>query len=281
MSGYFDRLIASYGPAADNPPAQMPWMAEFAAPGPTMPDDPPLTPATPLPLHKAEAAVPAPDPAVPPPLPAADAMPAPSIAAPAPVQKTAPPAEASVPDSLAPSATPHDPAVALPDPPADRTVIIHQQDLSDTHLHVTDTHLHQHDHLTQVIAPAAFTPDEQPAPASAADVPPASTPDDLSGALAALEAQLARTLAGLHSPAPPPPSLITPADFEPEDTQLPLPATQETIREVTREIVREIHHHQDAPPAPPPRMAPQSAAAASRIGPIRFASVWDSKGRAS
>jgi hypothetical protein len=279
MSGYFDTLIQSYGPAADTPPAQMPWMTEVAASQDTSPDDA-AAPGPALIQPKIGAvAEPAPVPLSPP-----------QVASPALEQR-----DPIILDQSGPSAQPHavDPVVAqktetaapddaamtvqeLPASPAQVTV---QHDMHETHLHQTETHLHQHEHSTQVITVTEFTPETLPAPQQ--DQPTAldAATDDMTATLAALEAHLARTLAGLHRPAlDPAPPIITPADFEPDGSHLPPPVETETIREVTREIVREIHHHHDARPTAPQRPAPQSAAEASRIGPIRFASVWDRAG---
>ncbi|WP_019954994.1 hypothetical protein [Yoonia vestfoldensis] len=281
MSGYFDKLIQSYGPAADTPPAQMPWMAEVAAP-PDLTPDGTLAPA-PAQIAPKVTAIPEQNP--PPVQPSLVAAPVPQpddrVLPAAPSLATSPatitPAEVSEPDTAGTEATPLD----VPDATNLAVQVIHQQDLHETHLHHTETHLHHHDHPSRIVAVADPAPDDPTSP-QRPDKDTADPPqDDMTTALAALETHLARTLAGLHGPTPHPVApVITPADFEPDGSQLPPPAETETIREVTREVVREIHHHHETRIAPPPRPAPQSAQDASRIGPIRFASVWNSGGHA-
>lgn len=128
---------------------------------------------------------------------------------------------------------------------------------------------------------SGYSGDPTPTPAASeapAAEPLALRPDPPGPSLTGLERELARALERLHGGEPS--QLISAADFEPEALDPPHPPAEiETHREVTREVVREVHHHHhhdtetriEQPTAP----APRTAGEASRIGPIRFAS--DSK----
>jgi hypothetical protein len=76
-------------------------------------------------------------------------------------------------------------------------------------------------------------------------------------------------------------AIIQEVDFEPEPHDTPPPSAPETIREVTREVTREVHHHHETTvQAAPEHNRPVTAAAASQIGPIQFAShLWPSSER--
>jgi hypothetical protein len=79
----------------------------------------------------------------------------------------------------------------------------------------------------------------------------------------------------------PPEMLFRPDDYEPDRSDIGEEPLPEVPREVTQEIVREIHHHHHhhEPPAPAPaRPAPTTASEASRIGSLRFMSDWKTRG---
>jgi hypothetical protein len=272
MPGYFDDILAAYAPAAPTP-VDPPWSDPF-------PDDP--APADPAPPHSPPAAG----------------------------VSVAPPAVSAAPDD--PADPPHAPAHFFdpPEPPDPlppleapiKTERVIRDHLRETREHVelrrdaaapdparalapiylqeaidrSVTHLHDH---VQIVQETAF----EPAP-DAPEPPPASPPEpDAPGSdprFAALEADLARALARLHGEETPPRPFFAPEDFEPEAPDAQPPPDLHEPREVTREVIRELHHHHhietrvETPPAAP---APKTAAEASRIGRIRFASDWKTR----
>lgn len=162
------------------------------------------------------------------------------------------------------------------DPPPRPPDIIHEE-----HKLFEETHFHQDAPLVAE-APQSEVGDPAPeVPESPEDFEPepnvASFPPPLD--LADIERGLAEAMARLQGiEALPQDAEIAPQDFEPDttpDIALPDP---EPVREVTREVVREVHHHTETRIEAPPPPAPRSAAEASRIGPIRFASDWKTGG---
>ena len=269
MPGYFDDILAAYGPAD---PAQVdpPWSDPFLdLPAPPDPD-----PGT-TPEPATEVWSPVPEPATP------------SRPRPEPLHE---------PDALFALSEPPDAADPVwSEPDVTRETVRHERRIetrsivepsagptappAEIHLHEnvdrSVTHLHEH---LRIIDAIAFEPDpDRPPPRDSPDPlpqPEVSSPDPR---LAALEADLARALARQHGEDAPPSPFFTPEDFEPELPDAPAPPDLEPAREVTREIVREQHHHHhtetriEAPTAAP---APRTAAEASRIGRIRFMSDW-------
>lgn len=157
--------------------------------------------------------------------------------------------------------------------------VTHIHEAPETHIHMDETHLYE---TTPVMEEGEFETAPAVTPDAELDVGspqagPGVMPRD--GLLDDLEAQIAKTFAQMQAtekaPAAP---VINPADFEPEG-ETPLPrAETETLREVTREIVKEVHHHHETHIMPAPKRAPRSAAEASQIGRIRFSSAWDRPG---
>lgn len=128
-----------------------------------------------------------------------------------------------------------------------------------------------HSEVPEVIAP-------QPSPESEQTPPELNSDRD---ALAGLETHLADVLSRLHGEQTVQPDVrIEPVDFELDERTLQLVPEIETIREVTRETVKEVHHHHHhetrIEASRPP--APRSAQEASQIGRIRFASSGLSRG---
>lgn len=158
-------------------------------------------------------------------------------------------------------------------PDASPPVETHLHETHQTDVHLTETHVHEAvppspedpDHMT----PEQSFPKETPAE-------PVPQDDPRDAMLGALEAHLEKAFASLTNPQEPPAlTIVDAADFEPESTDMPPPLATEEVREVTREIVKEIHHHHHetkvvAEKAP----APRTAASASQIGPIRLSSHW-------
>ncbi|WP_346836693.1 hypothetical protein [Microbulbifer sp. SAOS-129_SWC] len=142
------------------------------------------------------------------------------------------------------------------------------------------THVHQHFAVAE--SRKAFEPDpDNSAPPPPADRYPAPEPAELpehrpDPTLAAIETELARALDRLHGDGQAQQPFVSADDFEPEAADHPIPADIESVREVTREVVTEIHHHHttESRVEPPAAPAPRTAAEASRIGPIRFAAAW-------
>jgi hypothetical protein len=266
MPGYFDDILAAYGPAAPAP-VNPPWSDPFLE-LPAPPDPDPATPPEPA----TEAPPPEPGPSTP-------ARPRPE--------------PLHAPDALFALWEPPDaPDPVLPETEVARETVRHERHIetrtiaepspgptapppAPIHLHEdvdrSVTHLHEH---LRIVDATAFEPDpDRPPPPDSPDPlpqPEVSGPDPR---LAALEADLAR----LYGEDAPPSPFFTPEDFEPELPDAPAPPNLEPAREVTRELVREQHHHHhtetriEAPPAAP---APRTAAEASRIGRIRFLSDW-------
>lgn len=142
------------------------------------------------------------------------------------------------------------------------------------HTHITEVHNHEE---TVLIPEPREEPSETPTPEPASTLPVAPYEEPEPPDLAALEARLAQAIAALRNPPEDAAATISPADFEPEPFDRPEPIEPETLREVTREVTREVHHHHhvETRVEPAPLAAPRTAAEASQIGPIRFASVWD------
>lgn len=153
--------------------------------------------------------------------------------------------------------------------------------------HVDHSTTHIHEHFENVDNNMVFEPEpeetESRAPAEGHPAPEPTEPveQDPGPALAAIETELARALARLHGEFEPQQPLVSPSDFEPEVRDNPIPTDIEPVREVTREVVTEIHHHHtnESRAEQPARPAPRTAAEASRIGPIRFAAAWKKEER--
>ncbi|MBB3232247.1 hypothetical protein [Halomonas stenophila] len=172
----------------------------------------------------------------------------------------------------------------MPPPPEPGDDTPWQVPAPDVHLqeHVDRSTTHLHEHLRIVEDSVDFEPDQDdagtPAPPDRCPAPEPAEPTEHGPdpALAEIEAELARALARLHDEYEPQKPFVSPDDFEPETRDDPIPPDIESVREVTREVVTEIHHHHttESRVEPPATPAPRTAAEASRIGPIRFASAW-------
>lgn len=158
-------------------------------------------------------------------------------------------------------------------PEAQPHVETHLHEAHQTDVHLTETHV-----LETTLPPPSdpeLTTPELPLPAEINDKE-APQNDGREAMLDALESHLENVFANLTNPQRPPAiSIVDTADFEPEVTDQMPPLTSDDPREVTREIVKEIHHHHHetklvSEKAP----APRTAANASQIGPIRLSSYW-------
>lgn len=269
MAGYFDDILAAYGPTGPAP-VDPPWSDPFLdLPVPEMPAPPPA-PATseaprsdppspaPAPRHEHEHA----------PSDLFDPPDIPALPAPTPTERLIERATETR-ERLVETRTVVEPLLDPAEPPPAPIHLHETADLSVTHLH---------EHL-RLVDKTSFEPDtDGPSPPQAEPPAPAQgAPGEADSRLVALEAELAQTLARLHGDDAPPIPFFAPEDFEPETPDAPPPPDIESQRAVTREVIRELHHHHhtetriETPKAAP---APRTASEASRIGPIRFLSDW-------
>lgn len=257
MAGYFDDILAAYAPAAPtpvDPPWSDPLLDDSAPADLAPPDSPPATGDSVAP----PAVSPAPDDSADPPHAPAHFFDPPELPDPLPPLEAPIETERVIRDRLRETREHVEIGRDAPAPdPAPAPAPIHLQEATGRSV----THLHDH---VRIVQETAFEPD-----------PDAPGPDPR---FAALEADLARALARLHGEEAPPLPFFAPEDFEPEVPDAPPPPDLHEPREVTREVIRELHHHHhhtetrvETPPAAP---APKTAAEASRIGRIRFASDW-------
>jgi len=287
MAGYFDDLLDSYRPAAPAVGVDTPWsdpLADGPEPELELPDAPPpatdVAPEPPSPLiAEAHENVPQDRPRI----------------SPEPPEAVDPP-----PRQIAPTITDH---------PVEREIRVIEQATDAALLraqvpaapppaaepdHRTDEEpVHSVSRLREEIRvfeerPPPETDAGDPAPPLPPRTPETLAPElpgiDRDADVAAMAAELRRALARLDAADGLPTPFVVPEDFEPERGDALPPPDIETVREVTREIVTEIHHHHhDAAPAPRHEPAairvPRTAAEASSIGPIRFASAWKTGGR--
>lgn len=284
MQGYFEKLIENYGSQEATASAEMPWMHEIEVPEAPVVDAPHAaaptaietnTPASPTEVEQAPPAI------IPPGLdPVTDSD----------ENSFAPrPGETSTPERIERLTE-----RVIERTPAEQDSQVKEPESSDAPdtgivqsepAQVSVTHQHEHIHVHEAPPPAAEAASEHGEPPA-----PPETPDSLDavavpqspdrGALVDLEAQLAKALSQLHgAETAESVPLIAAADFEPADESPPLPLESESVREVTREVVKEIHHHHhETRIEPVPPRAPRSAEEASQIGQIRFASPWDRQG---
>ncbi|MEO1638490.1 MAG: hypothetical protein AAFU41_04510 [Pseudomonadota bacterium] len=279
MGSYFTSLMQHYGPV-EAPSAVMPDMPARAE------EEPAAAPA-PMPMPANPVADIPPDPP-PEPTPAGDAnlfQPAPATDPFEPTDfeethftpDTDPPApseeivsevtERVVQETVRPVAD--DAHTPDPLPPVET----HVHETYQTDVHLTETHLHDasepSDDTTDPVAPEPPKHLEQTAEVEPQD-------DGRQAMLGALEAQLEKAFASLANPQEPPAlNIIDTADFEPEGADHIPQLPPEEVREVTREIVKEIHHHHHETKLVPEKApAPRTAATASQIGPIRLSSQW-------
>jgi len=289
MSGYFNKLIQSYGPPASAPEPRMPWIAN-AEPEPVQAMDNAI-------LHAS-------DPAEHKPPDRHQAAKSRDIESPAArfdtqsdfeknpfvknISDDSPPKAATavhverLSETIIerfPDATGTDPE----DAPVTRNEgpdqITHIHEAPETHIHVEETHLHEAAPVTvenDLQVPPTATPEPEPDLSHPHETPGAASRE---GLLDVLEARLAKAFAQMQTAdTAPTASVINFADFEPEGEALPPRVEAEPQRQVTREIVKEVHHHHETRIVPPPKHAPKSAAEASQIGRIRFSSAWDRPG---
>lgn len=158
-------------------------------------------------------------------------------------------------------------------PDAPPPVETHLHETHQTDVHLTETHVHE-----TILPPPNDTELTPPEPPRSAEIHDEAAPqnDGHDAMLGALEAHLEKAFANLTNPQKPPAlRIVDAADFEPEGTdQMPMLPPDE-VREVTREIVKEIHHHHhETKLVPEKESAPRTAASASQIGPIRLSSHW-------
>ena len=286
VTGYFDDVLDSYGAApalADltnpdpltdvPPPVEEPLLAPQTAPEPKVRDRPQAS---------AQAVPEAPS----------------AVARPMAVTETkGEPAtpQADTPTPLTPKIIERETRIAEPPEPQAPSIadISHSSEPipgQDLHIHETvdrsTVHLHEH---PQIVDDSAFEPEpfDLVAPADPEEpvdrIPePGQRQPGPDPEFARLEAELASALERLHGAASAPTApLVTPDAFEPETPDIPPLPDIDPVREVTREVVTEVHHHHTTetrvePPSTPP---PRTAAEASQIGPIRFASDWKTGGR--
>lgn len=277
MAGYFEDILESYRSAENTTDTDEPWMNPIIeADAPELPFSDADTPAN------ADGGTGAPAyPEIP------DADPFPER-----LQASAPPVEDA---EQPPLVEPFEPGEKIieretriverradtPPPPDPDDRAPQQEAAPDVHLqeHVDRSTTHLHEHVRIVEDSPAFEPaaDDDGTPA-APERQPASEPAEPgpAPALAAMEAELALALSRLHGEYEAQRPFVSADDFEPESRDDPIPPDIETVREVTREVVTEIHHHHttESRTEPPAAPAPRTAAEASRIGPIRFASSW-------
>lgn len=144
-----------------------------------------------------------------------------------------------------------------------------------TYVHLAETHVHE-----TILAPPNDTEPATPEPPGSAEIHDEAAPqtDGHDAMLGALEAHLEKAFANFATPQERPAlNIVETADLEPESTDQMPPLLPEEVREVTREIVREIHHHHHETKLVPEKApAPRTAASASQIGPIRLSSHWGS-----
>jgi hypothetical protein len=283
MSGYFDKLIQSYQPEPEIP-GPMPWISEEAAP-----HDPP-NPATDF---TAEAPSGNPgtgsvsrtesvgfedqDPNDVPPVGETDRLDQVSKET-QPIERVTERVTDRIIERLD-EVTPHENQTAEPADTAASEQIVAFQELHETHFHVENTQIETVPDAGPSNGEAAdsttFVPDDDQEP----EVSPEREVTPRDAELAELQAHLAKALSEIqasHQPAKAP--IIEAADFEPDDSADRPPAETETVHEITREIVKEIHHHHETQTEPRLRTVPKSADEASQIGWIRFASAWDRPG---
>jgi len=158
-------------------------------------------------------------------------------------------------------------------PDAPPPVETHLHETHQTDVHLTETHVHETPR-----PPPNDTELTPPEPPRSSEIHDEAAPqnDGRDTMLGALEAHLEKAFAKLTSPQKPPAlRIVDTADFEPEGTdQMPMLPPEE-VREVTREIIKEIHHHHHETKLVPQKApAPRTAASASQIGPIRLSSHW-------
>ena len=283
MQGYFEKLIENYGAQEAVPPVEMPWMHEVEAPeapvaaAPHVADPPAIetkTPGSPTEIEEAPSAI----------------IPA-SLDPPTDFDQNSfelDPIEASTPERIErltervieriPTEVSQAKEPEITDGPDGQTA---QSEPAP----VGVTHQHEHIHVYEAPPPAPEPGAEDgvpPVPPEAPDSPdPAPAPQSPDrDALVDLETHLVKALSQIHG-AETAESVprIEPADFELTDEGPPLPLESETVREVTREVVKEVHHHHhETRIEPVPPRTPRSAEEASQIGQIRFASPWDLQG---
>lgn len=152
---------------------------------------------------------------------------------------------------------------------------LHQTAQTDVHLN--ETHLHKE--ITHIETAEPQISAETPAAPALPETQPDHPIGHENAMLDTLEAHLAKAFANIQQPnATPPLAIVDKADFEPADDLQPPMAAPEVLREVTKEIVTEVHHHHETRAAAPAKRAPRTAAEASQIGRIRFNSPWDDGG---
>ncbi|SCY10775.1 hypothetical protein SAMN05216420_102322 [Nitrosospira sp. Nl5] len=279
MQGYFEKLIENYGAQESSFPAEMPLTHEVEAPeSPVAAAQPAVdtkTPQSHTGVKEAPAAIVSPD--INPSTEEFDQ----DLFIPDPLEKSTPERIERLTERVieqVPAKVAQAKQTKITDEPVIQKAQFEPAPVSVTHQH---EHIHVHEASPPIPGPVAEGV-EPSAPLAAPDSPdPLPLPElhDRS-ALVDLEAHLAKALSQIHGvekdeSVP----RITAADFEPADEGAPLLLESETVREVTREVVKEIHrHHHETRIEQVALRAPRSAEEASQIGRIRFASVWDRQG---
>lgn len=281
MAGYFQTLMQNYGPDANAPAPTMPIHVAPAPEGdPSM--DPPAAPTT----QRTER------PPDRPPLAAGDDFDSPPERG-LPDPSFEPIDFEKEPDAAQPTADVEAPAriervterivERLQDHSADEpdaapvqvdASVTNLHETTQTDVHVTETHVHEEiSHIETVELPATAEAPADPKMQEPAADRSLGNQDTM---LEQLEAHLAKAFANIQQPdATPPLAIVDTADFEPADDLQPARTDPEIVREVTREVVTEIHHHHETRTEAPAKRAPRTAAEASQIGRIRFNSPWD------